>query len=193
MHRHSPLVLILALAPFVARAHDPGLSAVTVDLDSRTILVQASFAPADLRALSSESLERIAARSVELRSASGAVRAQSIEVREAGADYVEFILRFPRTGSAVTLHSALLKRLALGHRQALTVRDSSGATALTALLSAAHDSVALPDSARFAGFPLRAQSTESARAPWLTIIAGTLIAGVAWFLRRRHREHFLRA
>ncbi len=192
MNRLTRLALILALAPFVARAHDPGLSAVTVDLASRSILVQMSFAPADLRALSSEPLEKMAAQSIELRSTSAAVRADSVEVREAGGDYVEFTLRFPRTGSALTLHSALLRRLAFGHRQALTVRDSAGATTLTELLSAAHDSVALPDAGRSAAFPLGNKSIESPRTLlWLTIFAGA--CGVVWFVRRRSGGHFLRA
>ena len=57
MNRLTRFALILALAPFVARAHDPGLSAVTVDLASRSILVQMSFAPADLRAHAPDSHE----------------------------------------------------------------------------------------------------------------------------------------
>lgn len=194
MNRLTPLVLILALAPFLARAHDPGLSAATVDLDSRSVLVQMSFAPADLRSLSPEPLEKIAAASIELNSPSGVVRAGSVEVREAGADYVEFILRFPRAGSALSFRSALLQRLAFGHRQALTVRDSAGATTLTELLSAAHDSVPLPGDGRGAGFPLRERTIEPLRAPWLTIFAGTCIAcGAAWLFRRRSRERFLGA
>lgn len=137
-------LLPLLLAPLAAWAHDPGLSSGTVDFSSREILVQVSFAPADLAALKSSTYADLASRSVQIRAQNTAVPPTTVEVREVGAADVEFTLRFPRPEGAAVLRSPLIASLPFGHRQALTIRDAVGVPVLTELLSAEHDTVSLP-------------------------------------------------
>lgn len=180
------LLLALALWPLAAAAHDPGLSSATVDFDSREILVQMAFAPAELRALQSPYPD-LAARSAELRATQTAIQPTSVEVREVGTDNVEFTLRFPRPAGSAVLHSPLLARLPFGHRQALTLRDPAGATVLTELLSAERDSVVLPALAserRLLLEPPRSPSLRAATVGALAAFAG----GFIWLARRRRTD-----
>jgi hypothetical protein len=169
----------LALVPLAAWAHDPGLSSATVDFSSREILVQASFAPADLGALKSPTYADLATRSVELRANNLALRPTSVETREVGPSDVEFTLRFPRPAGAADLRSPLLASMPFGHRQAVTIRDVAGALVRTELLSADHDTVSLPGPA-----------LESINPPQLsqlaTVAAISAFALLAiWLARRR--------
>ncbi len=180
------LLLALALWPFAAGAHDPGLSTATVDFDSREILVQMAFAPADLRALQSPYSD-LAARSAELRATQTAIQATSVDVREVGTDNVEFTLRFPRPAGSAVLHSPLLAGLPLGHRQALTLRDPAGTTVLTELLSAERDSVVLPALASARPFRFEPPRSPSVRAATVGVLAA-FAAGSVWLARRRRAD-----
>ena len=173
------LLVILSCTAFVAEAHDPGMSAATVDVSTREILVQVSFAPADLRALLPLSRDELAARSIELRTASRPLRATGIEAREVGADNVEFTLRFSRPADAgVTVRSPLLGQMPYGHRQVLTVRDSEGATVLTEVLSAAGDRAQIA-----LGTP--SPSPAPRRAVGILAIGATFALMLAWLGRPR--------
>jgi hypothetical protein len=151
-HRAFLFAAAVLAGSFSVGAHDPGLSAATVDLSTREILVQVSFAPADVAALRGSSPADLAERSVELTADSARLQPNSAETRAVGADNVEFTQRFPRPAAgAVTFRSPLLARLPFGHRQALTVRDEAGATVFTEVISADHDFAPLPAKARSAG------------------------------------------
>ena len=177
-------LLPLLLAPLAAWAHDPGLSSATVDFSSREILVQVSFAPADLAALKSSSYTELASGSVQLRAQNTALPPTLVEVREVGAADVEFTLRFPRPAGAVVLRSPLLASLPLGHRQAVTIRDAAGATVLTELLSADYDAVSLP------GLPLAVNAPSYPRRQGTATVATIgVFALVSIWLAGRRRAH----
>ena len=171
--------LALVFGSRVVRAHDPGLSTATADLSSREILVQLAFAPADLAALHATQPGNLAARLVELRAAAGPLAAKTVETRTVGADNVEFTLRYPRpAGDGVTFRAPLLARLPFGHRQALTVRDESGATVATELLSVDRDFAPLP--------ALPPPARPSRTRGWLAVGAlAVLVLGWCAFPRRR--------
>ena len=174
--------LTLLLGPVAAWAHDPGFSTATVDLSSREILVQVSFAPADLTALRSSTLDALAPRCVELRAGTDLLAPKTIEVRTVGADNVEFTLRYPRPrGPAVTLRAPLLEGMPFGHRQALTVRNESGATLTTEILSADHPTAILPS----APDARPAQLARGRGAVAATLLVATLLAFGAVFRSRR--------
>lgn len=178
-------LLPLLLAPLAAWAHDPGLSSATVDFSSREILVQVSFAPADLAALKSSTYADLASRSVQIRAQNTAVPPTTVEVREVGSADVEFTLRFPRPAGAAVLRSPLIASLPFGHRQAVTIRDAAGAPVLTELLSADHDAVSLP------GLPptpnIAPESPSQATATVATIGAFALVSIWLAGRRRAHR------
>ena len=181
------LLLALALSPLAACAHDPGLSSATVDFGAREIFVQMAFSPADLGTLQPSGYAGIAARSVELRAQNVAIKPSSVEVREMGAEDVEFTLRFPRPSGVALLRAPLLPALPFGHRLAVTFRDAAGVTVLTEVLSAARDSVSLPVVARAADFPSDPPRDYSMRMFVLAAlgVAIALALGSVWLARHR--------
>lgn len=179
-------LLPLLLAPLAVWAHDPGLSSATVDFSSREILVQVSFAPADLASLKTSTYTDLASRSVQLRAQNTSLPPTTVEVREVGASDVEFTLRFPRPTGAAVLRSPLLAGLPFGHRQALTIRDAAGVPVLTELLSADYDSVSLPGLLAVANV-----LPHPPRPGTATVATIGAFAVVSLWLARRRRTHQL--
>jgi hydrogenase/urease accessory protein HupE len=116
--------------PAAAYAHDPGLSALDVQIAPNRIVAVLSLAAADARTaadVSGGSLDAFAVDSVELMldgtRLSGTVEKQAAD-REAGT---RVTLLFDRaTGSHLTIHSEVPERLARGHRELVTVHGTAG-------------------------------------------------------------------
>ena len=148
--------LVMALAPGIARAHDPGLSAATVVLDGHRIA-------ATLR-LNAEDVPRDAALEAEW-------LAQPFEISSAEGGFVMGAPRIVRTPShlrieqegtrdgahTLRVRSAIVERLPHGHRQYVRVVGPDGATIAEGVLDAGRPvlDIALPPAAFEAGHFLR--------------------------------------
>ena len=114
--------------PGAARAHDPGLSALDVQVARDRVLVILSLATADARIAVADSggrLDAFAADAIEIRLDD--VRLPGTVETETGGDTgASVVLVFPPiAGARLTVRSAVPARLARGHRELLTVRDAS--------------------------------------------------------------------
>ena len=120
-----------------ARAHDPGLSALDVQVADRHFSVALTLAAADARLaerIDPAGLEHFAGDAIELRLDDvrlvGTVASRLVD-DDTG---VRVVMTFDRgSGSRLTVRSTLPTRLARGHRQLLTVRgngDTDGAALL---------------------------------------------------------------
>lgn len=139
------LLLIAWLFGFVApvQAHDPGLSRANIKLDDAGISVQMVFAQQDIDHLVVAStdevrvdsadrfstvrkrLQSILAAGVEVRDGEGQISPTSVGVVAALSDAVRLNLHYETNSSAIQIHIPLIARLSRGHRQYLTVQDSS--------------------------------------------------------------------
>ena len=114
-------------SPAAARAHDPGLSSLEVRVARDRIAATLVVAASDARvAAGASGIEMFALESIELRLEG--VRLQgAVESRATGPAGTKVVLAFDRVaGSRLTVHSDVPRRLALGHRELLTVRTDSG-------------------------------------------------------------------
>lgn len=178
------LLLTFALWPLLAGAHDAGLSSATVYVSPSEILVQATYAPADLGALKGSSYADLASRSMELRARGLVIKTTSVEVREDGTDNVEFLLRFPRSSGETVLRSPLMSSLPYGHRQVITVRNLAGEPLLTELLNAGRDTISLSSVTSEGSIPLtrpRSLLPRGTTSAWVV----ALTIGAIWVIRRR--------
>jgi hydrogenase/urease accessory protein HupE len=145
--------LAAAAATFVfpadARAHDPGLSALDVRVAPDRIVVVLSLATADARIAAADSgghLDAFAADSIEL--LLDGVRLSATVESEPRKDTTDggtsVALVFPRiTGTQLTVRSGVPVRLARGHRELLTVRDTSSQPLAERMLDERTDAVDL--------------------------------------------------
>jgi hydrogenase/urease accessory protein HupE len=163
LSRFGPMICLLLalmiLAAASAFAHDPGLSAVEVNIDGNKAVARLTFARDEIAAISPMDadrdgritqpefdaarprLESIAkesfAMSVGGESASPATVAVSLD--DSGA--IHFDLEFPLTqGTSLTLRSLLIDKLPRGHRQFLALRDANGKIQAQRMLDAANNS-----------------------------------------------------
>src|SRR5687767_2807968 len=121
--------LLLGL-PAAASAHDPGLSALDVQVARDRIVAVLSLAAADVRIaadLSGGALDAFAAESIAL-TLDGTRLPGRIERQAAdGEAGVRVTLAFNRaSGSRLRIHSAVPERLARGHRELVTVHGTGG-------------------------------------------------------------------
>jgi hydrogenase/urease accessory protein HupE len=139
------ILFALFIAAGVLQAHDPGLSSATITIGSDEVAVQLLLAPADLEGLRDSSPETVAKTGIELKSAAGeTLPARTFEKAVAGED-AEIQLRYPRLDGAHLLYRApIIAQLPFGHRQVLTVRDTSGALLSSRLLGAQDQHVEIP-------------------------------------------------
>ncbi len=157
--RASRKFLVVAIALIAvcrsAFAHDPGLSSTELSFGEGQIDVLLTFSSRDVAGLLAEPgggipadvatgprLAALAQRAADLDFGNGAQEPQSATARFEENNAV-FELRFrgaPETGR-LTFHSALLKELPFGHRQAFAARNRAGAEIERHLLSAREDSV----------------------------------------------------
>src|SRR5262245_58749547 len=148
--RHSPfattIILALLLAsPSAAEAHDPGLSALTVQVRPDSIAFHLSMARNDMERLTSldldqdgrltpaevqrahPALERIAASSLRLTDAGQEMRPRLVKAELEPGDAVAVMLEMPVPPvPELRVESALLEQLPRGHRQLVTVRNEQG-------------------------------------------------------------------
>ena len=116
--------------PGAAFAHDPGLSSLAVQIEASRIMVTLFLDPADAQALVGTpggTLAALARGAIELRldgvRLPGTVETRAIDART-GA---QLVLLFDRAaGHGLTIRSDIPARLAVGHRQLLTVRGANG-------------------------------------------------------------------
>ena len=123
------LLPVFAFAPWL-RAHDPGLSTAQVVIRGDTLVVSATFAPADLGALkppAPPTADWIAGL-FELQVASTPLVARATATHPAPEDERQFELIFPRppAGGEAVLRALRLTDLAPGHRQFTRVSIDGG-------------------------------------------------------------------
>ncbi len=133
LSRLSRAVVLVTVAlalghPGVAFAHDPGLSALDVQVLSGRVVATLSLAPGDARTLvgvRSVELDALALDSIEVR-VDGVRVAGQVERRDMDGDAgASVVVAFDRVnGSRLTVRSGIPARLAPGHRQLLTVRGA---------------------------------------------------------------------
>ena len=151
-------------AATVARAHQPGLSTVLIDLGSNQLTAQLILAWQELdaltpmdankdRALSNEEFE--AAKPKLLRTAESALelfsdgrmlalkRRPEARIDDATGIRLDLVYEFPPT-RVLTITSELIAELPAGHRQILTVRDASKRELHNTVLERAQPTVDLP-------------------------------------------------
>jgi hydrogenase/urease accessory protein HupE len=128
------VIVTAALAlglPSVALAHDPGLSALEVQVRSGGVVATLALAPGDARTLvgaRSVELEALALDAIEIR-VDGVRATGRIERRDMDGDAgASVVVAFDRvSGTRLTVRSGVPARLARGHRELLTVRAADGA------------------------------------------------------------------
>jgi len=126
--------------PDAVLAHDPGLSSLDIQVGRTRLVATLSLAAADWRALAGAgggNLEAIALESIEIR-LDGVRLPGTIESRTIDSDTgASVVLTFSSTaGDRLTIRSGIPGRLALGHRQLLTVRGANAAVLAERMLDA---------------------------------------------------------
>jgi hypothetical protein len=119
------LTLLLTVLTVRVSAHDPGLSSLDVSLHTATIVARLSVSPSDAELAGS--LDDFARETIEVQIDGQALVASSARVEGDGDATVVVELTYARPiGSRVTVRSRVAERLADGHRELVTVRDSTG-------------------------------------------------------------------
>jgi hydrogenase/urease accessory protein HupE len=135
----------LVFFPSLAQAHDPGLSSLELRAGANRIVATLSVAAADARTVadgSGSGLAALALDAIEVRldgtPVRGVVDSWSVE----GVKGTTVVLTFPgRSVRQLSVRSEFPARLALGHRQLLTVRGTNGDTLSERMLDARAGSV----------------------------------------------------
>ncbi len=144
------------------QAHDPGLSRANVVLNDAELVISMTFALQDLELLTSidtdhdrvvnksefstsqEVLRASISQGVILQVQGKTVPPKLIRVRQVSDDAVNTELHYDRShGSQTSLQIPLLKQLARGHRQYITVNDADGNLLLQQIVNAGSEPVAL--------------------------------------------------
>jgi hydrogenase/urease accessory protein HupE len=130
---------LVVATPAVVRAHDPGLSALDVRIAAHVVRATLSLAPADARQLAGESIEALMRNAVVFE-IDGVPLVDPV-TRGANTTATDSaVLEFPRlSGTGLRIRSDVPRRLALGHRQLLTVRAEDGRLLLERMLDARSD------------------------------------------------------
>jgi hydrogenase/urease accessory protein HupE len=130
----------LLLAPGMARAHDPGLSAAEVQIRKGQLIARLSVAPMDAARLGDWQL-------LEVR-ADGRTLAPTAFERRVEPNDVRFELAYALPPAAtVRLRVAAFDQLPSGHRQYLTLRDEDNKLLLEQILDAQAREIEIPRSA----------------------------------------------
>ncbi|HEY3856033.1 MAG TPA: HupE/UreJ family protein [Verrucomicrobiae bacterium] len=135
-------------------AHDPGLSSAKLVLEYGALHATLTFAPADIDSIcngekpSLAQLNQVAAQSLEIWFDGKKQLATESKARVLDNKDVEFALSFPApAASKLRINSALLDRLAFGHRQYFSLTSAYGSTLSEKLLSATSHDIEVPLSA----------------------------------------------
>jgi hydrogenase/urease accessory protein HupE len=138
-----------------AQAHDPGLSAAELKIEASSLAAHLTFAQGEIEALipmdadgngqitpeelgaAQPRLEALALKMLEIQIAQRSLLAQAARVQLDESQAIHFYLRFSRaSGAQLNVRSAIITRLARGHRQYLTIRDAQGNTLAERMLDA---------------------------------------------------------
>jgi hydrogenase/urease accessory protein HupE len=158
--RVAILAVLSSLLPLqYARAHDPGLSSLTIRQHMNGFEATLTLAARDAAQIAEldenhdgivsqvefgrgqSQLESAVARQVVIRAAGKVVKDKSVHSQLDENNNVEVLLNFDAAVfSNLEIHSNLITSLPLGHRQYLQVQNSRGDTIFERLLSAAADS-----------------------------------------------------
>ena len=125
--------LVLAL-PLPAGAHDPGLSALDIRVEREAVRLTLSVAPADARQMA-DAIDVVARRAIALTIDGVPLAARATEIEHTAADAATVVFRRLH-GARLGIASDVPRRLALGHRQLLTVRAHDGRVLLERMLDA---------------------------------------------------------
>lgn len=154
--------VLLFVGPWPARAHDPGLSTAQFRILPGSVEVVLTLAQADVAALmpveangdgqiglnesagARASLERLASEAWNVDASGQTMLVSSASVRYDASNNVHFTAMFPMPqAGALTCRSDLLARLPRGHRQFVTVLDTTGRVLSETLLSAGQATINL--------------------------------------------------
>lgn len=129
----------LTVMPCPAPAHDPGLSTMAVTVRDEGIDVRITLTRAELAAAFGDKAEADAVHAVEVWAGDKQMAETRNEVELVDDVELDLVASFARSRDATRVRIAVpfIGRLALGHRQYVTVADGSGAVVATQLLSAA--------------------------------------------------------
>lgn len=140
------------IAPIAAFAHDPGLSSLDVGVDADRIIVTLSLSAADVKPVAdifSGSPEALALEQIEILidgvRLAGVVDGRA-QVDDRGTRVRIFFARGP--GQRLTVRSGVSGRLALGHRELLTIRSEDGRLHTERMLDAQSEPVTVSLGAR---------------------------------------------
>lgn len=157
------LWLLLVAATTVVFAHDPGLSAVDLRFTGGRLQAELAFARPDIEPLvkldadldSKVSTQELAAARPQLEALARTALAINIDgqplapnaisvTTDDSSNAVHFKLTFPAaTGSWLQLHSRLFEKLALGHKQFLSLRGANDETLGARMLDATNNTYEL--------------------------------------------------
>jgi hydrogenase/urease accessory protein HupE len=157
--------LVLAL-PLPAGAHDPGLSALDIRVEREAVRLTLSVAPADAPQMA-DTIDVAARRAIALTIDGAPLAERAAELQRTGADAATVVLqRVPGTRLHIT--SDVPRRLALGHRQLLTVRAHDGRVMVERMLDASSNAVEIE---------LRSSEGEGAVAEFFRLGLGHILGG----------------
>ncbi|MDX2033048.1 MAG: HupE/UreJ family protein [Blastocatellia bacterium] len=129
--KHLPticlLLVYLVIGTAAAFAHDPGLSAIDLRVEGEALRARLSFSRAELEPLAvGGALDALGREAIEIRIDGRPVAVERVATTiDAESGAIHFELAFaPGTGRRLELRSRLIERLALGHRQFLTLRGA---------------------------------------------------------------------
>lgn len=136
-------LLLAALLPLPAGAHDPGLSHVRVVVRPDALEAQIALPWVDTAAASDAAL---GAHGFAARIGGAALALAAVDVRRVPGDLIEVSLRFARGAASsgpLELDSRMLESLPFGHKQFVRVFDAEGAALGSGVLSAYAPSLSL--------------------------------------------------
>ena len=133
----SVLVTWLGSSANLARAHDPGLSEATVQIEATRTVIHLRYPLADLATLisstDSATLTQFATQILRWRGSDQDIPFTVLNAALSDATTVEFTIELPRVSG--TFDSQLISRLPLGHRQLFILRDANGESLRIEMLS----------------------------------------------------------
>jgi len=127
---------LLASRPATIAAHDPGLSGLDVAIAARAIRVTLTLAPDDARQVSG-TIDDLARAAIAVAIDDGPLAAPASVRTDRSDAAVTVTLHFDRAaGSRLRITSDVPRRVAIGHRQLLTVRSPDGHVVAERMLAA---------------------------------------------------------
>ncbi len=151
------VAMIWVLSSSPVRAHDPGLSAVALELSGNELKADLSLALGDVKLLAPleanqdgqivkqslraalPQMREIAAGALAVEWGGHRVRPTRVEIEADDSRAIHFRLTFPReTAAQLSVRSELIPKLARGHRQDLALRGGSGELLGEQMLDAQH-------------------------------------------------------